>query len=294
MRAIFIGSVKISERCLKKLIELEVNIVGVFGSSKPERNADYCDLSGISKIYDLNFMAVDDLNVPAMIASIRELNPDVIFCIGWSRILGSELLQIPKYGVIGYHPSALPKNRGRHPIIWALALGLKSTASTFFIMNAGVDSGDIISQKKIAINALDDAQSLYKKIINSALIQLKEIITKMRLGKLNPIIQDEQFASYWRKRNYADGQIDWRMSADSIYNLVRALAEPYCGAHAIVRGCEVKINSAAVVKTNDNVSEPGKVLKKSKNKLVIKCGHGAISIDSKLFSTFNLNVGDYL
>ena len=72
--------------------------------------------------------------------------------MGWSRIIGKELLAVPPKGIVGYHPAALPANRGRHPIIWALALGLKETASTFFFMDNGADSGPIISQKSLIIS----------------------------------------------------------------------------------------------------------------------------------------------
>ena len=60
------------------------------------------------------------------------MHPDLIICVGWSQILKSEILNIPKLGVIGFHPSKLPENRGKHPIIWSLVLGKKETASTFF------------------------------------------------------------------------------------------------------------------------------------------------------------------
>ena len=82
---------------------------------------------------------------------IQDLNPDLIFCLGWSSLLKRSTLDIPKFGVIGYHPSLLPKNKGRHPIIWALALGLKETGSTFFLMNEGVDTGKIINQKRLKL-----------------------------------------------------------------------------------------------------------------------------------------------
>lgn len=79
-----------------------------------------------------------DINDNSSVKFIRECNPDIIYCFGWSQLIKSEILNIPKLGVIGNHPAELPKNRGRHPIIWALALGLKQTASTFFIMNEGL------------------------------------------------------------------------------------------------------------------------------------------------------------
>ena len=81
-------------------------------------------------------------------------------------MIGKDVLNIPSKGIIGNHPAELPYNRGRHPIIWALALGLESTASTFFIMNESADTGDIISQETISIKDTDYARDLYNKLIN--------------------------------------------------------------------------------------------------------------------------------
>ena len=68
-------------------------------------------------------------------------------CVGWSKLIKKEILNIPKKGFIGYHPSLLPKNRGRHPLIWAKILGLKKTEATFFMLNDKAETGEIISQK---------------------------------------------------------------------------------------------------------------------------------------------------
>ena len=88
----------------------------------------------------------------------------MIFCFGWSSLLKERVLNIPPMGVIGYHPAKLPENRGRHPLIWAIALGLENSASTFFFMDKGADSGDILSQVDFNISYQDDAQSVYQKV----------------------------------------------------------------------------------------------------------------------------------
>ena len=93
--------------------------------------------------------------------------------MGLSKLINRELLEIPKLGVVGYHPTLLPKNRGRHPLIWALVLGLTQTGSTFFFMDEGADSGPIISQEKVKITKKDTANTLYKKIEITASKQLK-------------------------------------------------------------------------------------------------------------------------
>ena len=79
---------------------------------------------------------------------------------------------------MGYHPASLPENRGRHPIIWALALGLKKSASTFFFMEEGADDGDILSQKEFEILYEDDAKSLYEKVTDMALNQIEDFLPK--------------------------------------------------------------------------------------------------------------------
>ena len=77
----------------------------------------------------------------------------------------SKILSIPKLGTIGFHPAELPANRGRHPIIWALVLGLKKTASTFFYIDEGIDSGPIIMQSAIQIDQNETENSLSEKIL---------------------------------------------------------------------------------------------------------------------------------
>ena len=142
-------------------------------------------------------------------------------------------------GVVGFHPAALPANRGRHPIIWSLVLGLDKTASTFFFMDAGADSGDILSQREILISDQDDARTLYNKVTEMALSQIEEFLPALASGSAQRVTQSPLEASSWRKRRKTDGVIDWRMSAQSIHNLVRGLSKPYVGAHFLTDGKEI-------------------------------------------------------
>jgi methionyl-tRNA formyltransferase len=155
--------------------------------------------------------------------------------------LKSEMLGIAPLGVVGFHPSKLPANRGRHPLIWALVLGLKETASTFFFMDEGVDSGDILSQKTIEIFEDDDAGDLYQKVTETALVQLEDFVPYLEEGCYDRVLQDHDKANVWCKRGKKDGRIDWRMSARSIHNLVRGLTKPYVGAHFELNDEEIKV-----------------------------------------------------
>tara|TARA_A100001015_G_C14854974_1_gene657990 strand:+ start:634 stop:1041 length:408 start_codon:yes stop_codon:yes gene_type:complete len=134
MRIIFIGSVEFSKKTLQKLIKLNAQVVGVCTKKKTKFNSDFADLRPLCKKNKIPFKIVNDINSKNSYFWIKSLMPDIIFCFGWSNLLKKNLLNLAPLGVLGYHPARLPENRGRHPLIWALALGLKKTASTFFFI----------------------------------------------------------------------------------------------------------------------------------------------------------------
>jgi len=270
MRIFFIGSVEFSKRALLKLIDLNVNLVGVACKEQSVFNADFVDLGTVCSKYDIEYRYVKDINSEDVHSWIYSLKPDVIFCFGWSNLIKKKLLDIPPLGIIGFHPSNLPLNRGRHPIIWSLFLGLKQTASTFFFMYKGADSGDILSQEKIEINYDDDAKSLYEKITYTALRQIERILPSLENKSFKRMKQNEKVANYWRKRNKIDGKIDWRMSSRAIYNLVRALTHPYTGAHCLYEEQEVKIWKVRELNQYSFNIEPGKVLESMENSIIVK------------------------
>ena len=278
MKIIFIGTVTFSLAALEKLIQLEADIVGVITKKEAKFNTDFADLTPVCHKAGLEIRYTDNINSEEDIQWIKRRNPDVIFCLGWSALIKKTLLRLPHMGVIGYHPAALPLNRGRHPIIWSLVLDLEKTASTFFFMDEGADSGDVIDQASVDITCTDNAQSLYDKLIQTALIQLDIIFPKLLDGTISPSKQDDSKANYWRKRSKIDGQIDFRMTGRAIYNLVKALSKPYPGAHLVYRGQEIKIWKVSEVDNSDRNIEPGKVIATSGQHLEIKCGENAIVV----------------
>lgn len=292
MRIVFIGAVEFSLRSLECLLTLDAEIVGVCTLEKSKFNADHVDLTSFSAEHGIPSIYADDINSLATFNWIQSKSPDVIFCFGWSRLIKQNLLELAPLGIVGFHPAALPANRGRHPIIWALVLGLKKTASTFFFMSASADSGDILSQQEIVITEEDDARTLYNKVIQTALAQMTGFLPKLATRSFQRNKQNDQFANVWRKRCYLDGQIDWRMSAQSIYNLVRGLAKPYIGAHFLVDGKEIKVWKAAIIMGSPMNAESGKVLQAS-GKFIVKCGVDAIALlDTD--PALNVDLGDYL
>ena len=294
MKIIFIGAVEFSHSALKKIVSVGGNVVGVCTYKESHYHSDYYDLSSFAKKNNIPCQFVDNINSSRSLEWISQLKPDVIFCFGWSRLLKREILSITPIGVIGFHPSELPANRGRSPIIWAINLGLKKTASSFFFMDSNADSGDILSQKIIAISDKDDSRSLYDKITKVALSQIEEFLPKLEDGSYKKIKQDASKSNFWRKRTKQDGIIDWRMSANSIHNLIKSLNKPYVGAEFIYNKITYKVWSSELIIFKVRNTEPGKVIDVIDSAYpIIKCGDNAIKL-IKIEPKLTMTKGIYL
>ncbi|RXJ68984.1 methionyl-tRNA formyltransferase [Halarcobacter ebronensis] len=293
MKIVFIGTVEFSRKALQKLIEMGAEIVGVCTKKRSDFNSDFVDITPLCKENEIPFRFVENINEKENINWIASLSPDIIFCFGWSSLIKKELLELPPMGVIGYHPAKLPYNRGRHPLIWTLVLGLDKSASTFFFMDESADSGDILSQKDFEVFASDTAKILYDRVIGIALEQIEDFVPQLQKKNYQRIQQDNSLANIWRKRGQADGKIDFRMSSQAIYNLVRALSKPYIGAHLEYNGKNINIWRVRVVENSQQNIEFGKVLDISDNKVLVKTYDGAIEIIEHQFTKLP-TVGEYL
>lgn len=293
MRILFIGTVEFSKRALQKLIDLDAKVVGVCTKEKSNFNSDFVDLRPLCKKTKIPIKLVNDINSKDSYDWIKSLNPDIIFCLGWSNLLKKKILTLPPMGVLGFHPSKLPQNRGRHPLIWALALGLKKSASTFFFMDEGVDSGKILSQKEFDILDSDDARTLYNKVVNIALFQIEDFLTHLENKTYQTIKQDHKISNIWRRRVKFDGQIDFRMTSQAIYNLVRALTRPYVGAHINYKEKEIIVWKLEMIKNKQNNIECGKVLDINKDIILVKTYDGAVKITHHEFKKLPA-IGEYL
>ena len=293
-KILFIGCVESSYRLLSRLIFEHKNVVGVLTKEKSKFNTDFCDLSTLCKEHGIPYHYVNNVNDDDCLAFIRKQHPDLCFCFGWSQLLKEKLINIFPLGVVGFHPAALPENKGRHPIIWALALGLEETASSFFMININADEGDLISQRIIPIAYEDDARTLYDKVMDIAVDQEIEIINAFETDSVERTPQNMIQGNTWRKRGKRDGEIDWRMSSRGIYNLVRSITRPYVGAHLIFNELEYKVWKVGelIVEGVANI-EPGKVLSVNQDGTIdVKVFDGAIRLLE--FDYFEIGTGAYI
>ena len=299
MNIILIGCVISTENAFNHLIKKNeiglINLVGVLTAKVSKINTDFVDLSEAAKKNNVPVLFWDQCKTDGeRISWINAKKPDLIFVIGWSKILSEEWIHCFGGKLIGFHPAKLPSNRGRHPIIWALILGLQETASTFFIMNGDVDDGPIISQVTIPILYQDDSASLYNKICNAIGDQIDEIVEgKHKTSFIGNGTDNDIGVNYWRRRGFNDGEIDWRMSSRSIYNHVRALRPPYPGSHFYYNDKKIQLLSCEEIEVECENMEPGRVLGVDGNSLVIKAGTNAIRL-IEFSPLINPLLGEYL
>lgn len=294
MRIVYIGCVESSYVFLESLLNAGAEIVGVVTKETSSYNADFMDLTPLCRKYKIPFYYTKNSNDDATYEFIQSCRPDLAFCFGWSQLISEKIIESIPNGMVGFHPAALPNNRGRHPIIWALALGLGQTASSFFMIEKEADTGAIVSQVPVKISEEDDAASLMKKILETGRTQVIELWKQFENNTVQYIPQDKKVGNSWRKRGKSDGQIDWRMSSQGIYNLVRALTKPYVGAHFVYGDKDYKVWKAEVIIGNQwNNIEPGKVIERKENgSLLVKTGDGVIKLVE--FDYVDIQEGEYL
>ncbi len=294
MKILFIGCVESSEILLRTLIENKCSICGVITKKESTYNSDFKDLQPLCLKHDIECIYCEDINSHESIEFAKKVIPDIIYCFGWSQLLKREILSIPFMGAIGFHPAKLPSNKGHHPIIWALALGMKMTAVSFFRLNLKADDGEIVSQSDITIDYEDNASSLYDKIMEVAKTQVIEMTKDLENDCLSVIATKNISENVWRKRMKNDGIIDWRMSSRGIYNLVRALTKPYVGAEFRYKDKMVKVWKVEELMCEgiENI-EPGKVIDvKTNTNFYVKAYDNVIHVIE--CSPINLKVGEYL
>jgi methionyl-tRNA formyltransferase len=274
LRFVLIGAVGSTLIALETMVEIGVPPICLFtlDAAKSKRHSDFVDLKPIAKRYNVPVKEIVNINAPDTLNAIANLNPDYIFVIGWSQICSKEFLSIPKKGVIGYHPSLLPENRGRGVIPWTILQRKKETGSTLFWIDEGLDSGDILAQESFKISLDETATTLYRKHEDCLKKLLVGSIPKILDGTAPRIPQDHSRATYCSKRIPDDGYIDWNLPAESIWTLIRAVTHPYPGAFTFYKEKKVILWEADYIGEAPYFGLPGQIQNVSKEGALVQCG----------------------
>lgn len=183
------------------------------------------------KWYSFGIPVYEIENINEEVKLLKSLHPDIIIMCGWRQIINKEVLNLPKRGMIGFHPTLLPEGRGPAPIINTILEGFKKSGITMFYVSENLDQGDIIGQKEFKVGNDDYAMDIYYQIIRKGKELVKEYLPLLAKNKAPRFAQKEAEATYFQKRSVKDNEIKLEDSLEEIYRKIRAFSKPYNGAH---------------------------------------------------------------
>jgi methionyl-tRNA formyltransferase len=201
-------------------------------------------------------------------SELTAVNPGVIVVVGYGRIIPQWMLDVPPLGNINLHASLLPKYRGAAPIQWAIAQGETVTGNTTMRIDAGLDTGDILLQKELAIATEDTAETLSLRLSAMGADLMVETLQRLQSKNIHPRPQDHNHATLAPILKKEDGTIDFSQSATQIFNRLRGF-QPWPGASTKFRGKKLQIRKANPI---GNAIPPAE-LQVQENRLLVGCGH---------------------
>lgn len=169
-------------------------------------------------------------------AELESIRPDAIVVVAYGRIIPEWMLKLPRFGNINLHGSLLPKYRGAAPIQWAIANGETETGVTTMQLDVGLDTGDILLERRLAIGSDTTVSDLYPQLASIGAELMIETLDGLERGTITPRPQDNEHATLAPILTREDGRMELdRRTAREIYNRWRGFS-PWPGAHAEFRG----------------------------------------------------------
>ena len=230
----------------------------------------------LAEQYNLPLFQPESLKTPNQQQLLSQHNADLMVVVAYGLLLPQAVLDIPKLGCINVHASLLPRWRGAAPIQRAIEAGDSETGVSIMQMEAGLDTGPVISTAHCNIEANDTSVTLFEKLADLGGPALLSALSKIESGTAVASAQDEQQSTYAHKIDKSEALINWSDSAASIARKIRAF-NPFPVAYTQIDDLRIKVWTAQVVES-PAVGEPGTVLDSSSEGLVVQCGSGHLLV----------------
>lgn len=207
-------------------------------------------------------------------AWLEAQRPDALAVVAFGQLLPESIFTLPRFGAINAHASLLPRYRGAAPIQWALAQGETETGVTTMRINAGLDTGDVLLQQKLAIGPDETAPELSARLAALGAEMMVETLAGLEAGTVEARPQGEgaTLAPILRRE---DGRIDWNWTAQAIYNRWRGF-QPWPGIHARFRDRQLAILRCRPVA---GIGADAGQLREREGTLLVACGEGALALE---------------
>ena len=235
-RILFLGYSEVGYECLSLLLARGDNVVALITHEDNPNEKIWFKTPAAAVRENRTASAIlvftpASINTPEWEARIRdEIRPDLILSVYYRNMVSARVLEIPRLGAFNMHGSLLPKYRGRAPINWAVLHGEPRIGMTLHKMVKRADAGDIVDQEGVDISERDTAEQAFRKVMPCARAVLARQIDALLAGTARAVPQDESQATYFGGRKPEDGRIDFTKTSGEIFNLIRAVTDPYPGA----------------------------------------------------------------
>ncbi|MBQ6588231.1 MAG: methionyl-tRNA formyltransferase [Butyrivibrio sp.] len=244
MKIIFMGTPDFARAALEKIIEAGHEVVLVVTQpDKPKGRSGELQISDVKECaleHNIPVFQPVRIKLPENVAELRKYDADIYVVAAFGQILSQEILDIPRFGCVNIHASLLPEYRGAAPIQQSIIDGKKETGVTIMQMAAGMDTGDILTQRTIPIADDETGGGLFDKLSALGAELIVETLPKIERGEITPIPQDEDKATKCGKLSKDMGRINWGDNAEDIRNLVRGL-NPWPSAYTSLNKKSFKI-----------------------------------------------------
>ena len=204
-------------------------------------------------------------------ADLTARAPDLLLVVAYGRILGEDLLHLAPFGAVNVHASLLPRWRGAAPIQWALAEGDRETGVTVMRMDAGLDTGDILLQRVLAVAPEETSETLRARLAALGAAAIVEALPLLAAGRLTPVRQDDSRMTFARILSKEDGRLDFTLPAEKLAARVRAFT-PWPGAFTSFGGKLLKVHAARPTASGDLA--PGEA-RAFPDGVLVGCGAGS-------------------
>lgn len=266
MRIVYFGNGVRGCICLKALLEAGKEVVAVIGHT-----VNPSDMINLAIKIGLQYYQPADVNHPDFIKKLRGLNPDLFILSGYNRILKANIINLPTHGCINLHGGKLPDYRGCAPINWQIVNGETIGGCCVLFVNEGIDTGAIIRQAFYEIGENETSQDIVKKQLLLFPSMLLETVKDFEAGHVQVTKQDVNKGCYYTRRYPRDGLIYWdKMTACQVFNLVRALYDPYPNAFTFFQGEKIRIRRVRRIKPSIK-GIPGRIPLKMEDGIVVCC-----------------------
>ncbi len=284
LRLIYAGTPEFSVPALQALHAAGHDIVAVL--TQPDRPAGRGQKMQASPVkqaaLELNLNVLQPLSLRKAHSKkeIRALKADAMIVAAYGLILPQSVLDMPRLGCLNIHASLLPRWRGAAPIHRAIEAGDELTGITIMQMDAGLDTGDILSAHTVKITADDTSQSLHNKLSTCGADAIVDSLKNLEAGLISPQIQDAELANYAHKLHKSEAKINWSESVEVIERKIRAF-NPWPCAFSKIKGKNLKIWRAEIINTHQVPSDLipiGKVIACSSQGIQVQTGQGILNL----------------